>query len=221
MKKILVVDDEQRICRFIARSLGVHGYHVRTAGTAREALRLTREGEYALIILDLMLPDLDGYEVLRHLTEGDSGQRVLILSAIADVDSRVKCLRLGAVDYLVKPFAVAELIARVQLRVGESAADSMPRFLEAGGLRLDLQRRVLQAGGRTIVLTPREFQLLEHLMRRPNEVCTRFELLGEVWGYAFDPGSNVVEVCVRRLRTKLEGDLIETVRNVGYCFVAS
>jgi two-component system OmpR family response regulator len=221
MTRVLVVDDEQRICRFVARSLEAHGYHVDSAMTASGALQMARANDYALIILDLLLPDLDGYEVLRRIVEANPTQRVLVLSAVGDVESRVRCLRQGAVDYLGKPFAIAELVERVKRRVDDHNATATVRWLEAGGVRLDLQRRSLRVGQREISLTTREFELLEHLMRRANEVCTRLELLDAVWGYSFDPGSNVVDVCVRRLRTKLEGDLIETVRNVGYCFIAS
>ena len=221
MTRVLVVDDEQRICRFVARSLDAHGFHVDSAATATDALRLAGANDYALIILDLLLPDFDGYEVLRRIIEANSSQRVLVLSAVGDVESRVRCLRLGAVDYLTKPFAIAELVERVKRRVDDHGATSMLRWLEAGGARLDLQRRSLRVREREVPLTPREFELLEHLMRHANEVCTRLELLGDVWGYSFDPGSNVVDVCVGRLRTKLEHDLIETVRNVGYCFIAS
>ncbi|MDT4892319.1 MAG: two-component system, OmpR family, response regulator [Pseudonocardiales bacterium] len=221
MTTVLVVDDEQRICRFVARSLQAHGYHVDSAATASDALRQLSANDYALIILDLLLPDLNGYEVLRRVVEADPKMRVLVLSAVGDVESRVRCLRLGAVDYLTKPFAIAELVERVKRRVDDHNATATVRWLEAGGASLDLQRRSLRVADREISLTTREFELMEHLMRRANEVCTRLELLGSVWGYSFDPGSNVVDVCVGRLRTKLERDLIETVRNVGYCFIAS
>lgn len=221
MARFLVVDDELRICRFITRSLEAYGYQVDSAANANAALRLIAANDYALIILDLLLPDLDGYDVLKRVVGANPSQRILVLSAIGDVESRVRCLRLGAVDYVTKPFSIAELVERVKRRVDEQAGPSMSRWLEAGGVRLDLQRRALNVNGHVIVLSPREFVLLEHLMRRANEVCTRIELLGDVWGYSFDPGSNVVDVCIRRLRAKLEPDLIETVRNVGYCFVAS
>lgn len=221
MAHTLVVDDEQRICRFIARSLEPHGFQVHTAATAGQAVRMAREHDYALIILDLLLPDFDGFEVLGRVLEHNSEQRVLVLSALDDVETRVRCLRLGAVDFLPKPFAVSELVERVRCRVDETHAARTDRWLVVGGVHLDRRRRVMHHGDRTIELSPREFVLLEHLMRRANEVCTRMELLGEVWGYSFDPGSNVVDVCIRRLRGKLERDLIETVRNVGYSFVAS
>jgi two-component system copper resistance phosphate regulon response regulator CusR len=221
MTKVLVVDDELRICRFVARSIEAHGFQVDSAATAFEAMRLAATNDYALIILDLLLPDFDGYEVLRRVVEANPAQRVLVLSAVGDVESRVRCLRLGAVDYLAKPFAIAELVERVKHRIDQQSTVSLSRWLDVGGVRLDLQRRVLRVGERVILLSPREFVLMEHLMRHANEVCTRIELLGDVWGYSFDPGSNVVDVCVGRLRAKLERDLIETVRNVGYCFIAS
>jgi len=128
---------------------------------------------------------------------------------------------MGAVDYLPKPFAIAELIARVRRRIEDRTAPPSPRWLEVGGMRLDLQRRVLRVEDREVSLSHREFILMGHLMRRAGEVCTRDELLADVWGYSCDPGSNVVDVCVRRLRSKLEREAIETVRNVGYSFVAS
>jgi two-component system OmpR family response regulator len=221
MARVLVVDDEERICRFVARALDAEAFHVSVAATGADALRCVGENDYALIILDLLLPGMDGYEVLARIVEADPSQRILVLSAVGDVDSRVRCLRMGAVDYLAKPFAIAELIERVKRRVDERHPATSPRWLDVGGVRLDLHRRVLRAGGRETLLAPREFILLEHLMRRADEVCTRAELLADVWGYSFDPGSNVVDVCVGRLRSKLAGDLIETVRNVGYCFVAS
>jgi two-component system copper resistance phosphate regulon response regulator CusR len=218
---MLVVDDEQRICRFVARALEACGYRVDTVADGTAALRAIEANDYAVIILDLLLPGMDGYEVLRRVLDADPGQRVLVLSAVGDVDSRVRCLRIGAVDYLAKPFAIAELVERVKRRVDEHFGPTASRWLDAGGVRLDLQRRQLRFGDRVIALSQREFILLSHLMRHAGEVCSRDQLLAEVWGYSFDPGSNVVDVCVRRLRSKLEKELIETVRNVGYCFVAS
>jgi two-component system, OmpR family, response regulator len=221
MSRLLVVDDEQRICRFIARSLVARGDQVDMAADGATALQYAAANDYALIILDLLLPDIDGYELLRRLLEQNASQRVIVLSAISEVDSRVRCLRLGAVDFMGKPFSTSELIERVKLRTEEHTATLMPRWIDAGTLRLDLERRTLYINKRAVGLSPREFVLLEHLMRRANEVCTRTELLDTVWGYSFDPGSNVVDVCVRRLRTKLGDQKIETIRNVGYCFVAS
>jgi two-component system copper resistance phosphate regulon response regulator CusR len=220
----LVVDDEERICRFVARALQAHGFQVDTAGSGVNALRLMAAKDYAIVVLDLLLPGMDGYEVLRRILELDPTQRVLVLSAIGDVDSKVRCLRMGAVDYLPKPFAIAELIERVKRRVDEHAgpAGSVQRWLEVGAVRLDLQRRTLHVADREISLSQREFILLGYLMRHAGEVCSRDELLSDVWGYGYDPGSNVVDVCIRRLRSKMQQRrLIETVRNVGYSFVAS
>jgi two-component system copper resistance phosphate regulon response regulator CusR len=217
---LLVVDDEPRICRFVSRALEAHGHAVDTARSGEEALRLAAQGSYALVVLDLLLPGIDGYDVLQRLLAENSRSRVLVLSAVGDVESRVQCLRMGAVDYLPKPFAVAELLARVDARLSERPSGAPERWLEVGGARLDLHRRVLHEGDRCSTLSEREFVLLGHLMRRAGEVCTRNELLADVWGFCFDPGSNVVDVYVGRLRSKLERQHIETVRNVGYCFSA-
>jgi two-component system OmpR family response regulator len=221
MSNILVVDDEQRICRFVARALEANGFSVDTAGSGASALRLAQANGYSLIILDLLMPETDGYEVLSRLTEQNHPPRVLVLSAVGDVDTRVRCLRMGAVDYLPKPFAIAELVERVKRRSDESRSAVMQRWLDVGRVRLDLQRRALRYAGRETSLSQREFILLGHLMRHAGQVCTRDQLLTDVWGYSVDASSNVVDVCVRRLRSKLEPELIETVRNVGYSFVAS
>jgi two-component system copper resistance phosphate regulon response regulator CusR len=217
---LLVVDDEPRIARFVSRALESHGHTVEVARTGEEALLKAAEHEFALVILDLLLPGLDGHAVLRELVTRDSRSRVLVLSAVGDVESRVQCLRAGAVDYLAKPFAVAELLARVDSRLAETPSSTPERWLQVGAVRLDLQRRVLVDGERSTTLSQREFILLGHLMRRAGEVCTRDELLSDVWGFCFDPGSNVLEVYVGRLRAKIDRWHIETVRNVGYCFSA-
>jgi two-component system, OmpR family, response regulator len=220
MARLLVVDDEPRIARFISRALESQGHAVETARTGEEALLKAAGHDYDLVILDLLLPGIDGHAVLRELLVQDSGMRVLVLSAVGDVESRVQCLRAGAVDYLAKPFAVAELLARVDSRLTEAPAPAPERWLQVGTVRLDLHRRVLHDGDRSTALSQREFILLGHLMRRAGEVCTRDELLSDVWGFSFDPGSNVLEVYVGRLRSKIDRWHIETVRNVGYCFSA-
>jgi DNA-binding response OmpR family regulator len=217
---VLVIDDEPRIARFVSRALESHGHAVEVARTGEDGLARAAERDYALIVLDLLLPGMDGHAVLRELVARDSRARVLVLSAVGDVESRVQCLRAGAVDYLAKPFAVAELLARVDSRLAEAPAAAPERWLQAGAMRLDLQRRVLHDGDRSTTLSQREFILLSHLMRREGEVCTRDELLSDVWGFSFDPGSNVLEVYVGRLRAKIDRWHIETVRNVGYCFSA-
>jgi len=217
---LLVVDDEPRIARFVSRALESQGHIVEVARSGEDALAKAAEQDFALVILDLLLPGLDGHAVLRRLVARDSRARVLVLSAVGDVESRVQCLRAGAADYLAKPFAVAELLARVDSRLTEAPATAPERWLNVGGMRLDLQRRVLHDGERVTTLSQREFILLGHLMRRAGEVCTRDELLSDVWGFCFDPGSNVLEVYVGRLRAKIDRWHIETVRNVGYCFSA-
>jgi two-component system, OmpR family, response regulator len=217
---LLVVDDEPRICRFVSRALEAHGHSVETARTGEDALEMAASSEFALILLDLLLPGLDGYEVLERLLALESTTRVLVLSAVGDVESRVQCLRMGAVDYLPKPFAVAELLARVDSRLMEQPTRAPSRWLTVGAVHLDMQKRVLYDGDRSASLSQREFILLGHLMRRAGEVCTRDELLGEVWGFRFDPGSNVLDVYVGRLRSKLARRYIETVRSVGYSFSA-
>jgi len=217
---LLVVDDEPRIARFVSRALESHGHTVEVARTGEEALLKAAAHDFALVILDLLLPGLDGHAVLRELVARDGTSRVLVLSAVGDVESRVQCLRAGAVDYLAKPFAVAELLARVDSRLAGTPSAAPERWLEVGTVRLDLQRRVLFDGDRGTTLSQREFILLSHLMRRAGEVCTRDELLSDVWGFCFDPGSNVLEVYVGRLRAKIDRWHIETVRNVGYCFSA-
>lgn len=220
MTRLLVVDDEPRIGAFLDRGLSAHGFRVDVAATGSDGVSRAESSTYDLIVLDLLLPDTDGVAVLRRLTSTTPRQRVLVLSAIDAVDSKVRCLEAGAVDYLPKPFSLAELVARINRRLGEPVGPSPSRWLRVGDLALDLQRRVLRVGDRDVPVSNREFVLLAHLMRRAGEVCTREELLKQVWGYSFDPGSNVVDVYVRRLRAKLSGSQIETVRNVGYCFLA-
>lgn len=221
MSRLLVIDDEESLRRLLRRVLEAEGHAVDVAGTGGEALRMTGARRYRLIVLDLMLPDLYGTEVLSRMLAGQPDLRVLVLSAVPEIGRRVQVLDMGATDFLPKPFAIAELLARVRTRLRESGLATDARFLRVGAARLDTQRRTLVAGRRSVQLSPREYVLLEYLMRRAGEVCSREELLSDIWGYQFDPGSNVVDVYVRRLRSKLDADQrIETVRNVGYCFVA-
>ncbi len=221
MARVLVVDDEPRIVSFVSRALSAEGFQVDGAHDGIRALELAKTGRYELVVLDLLLPHLNGISVLRDLLESRPDQRVLVLSALSDVETKVRCLEFGASDYLSKPFSLAELIARVRARLRQPSAGPRHRVLRGGALTLDLTRRVVEAEGRHITLSEREFLLLEYLMRQDGEVCSRERLLSEVWGYSFDPGSNLVDVCVGRLRSKLGGDVIETVRNVGYRFNAA
>jgi DNA-binding response OmpR family regulator len=231
MSRVLVVDDEERICRFIGRALRSAGYEVDSATTGPIALVAARQHDYALIILDLMLPGLHGSEVLQHLLAERPDRRILVLSATTGVQTRVGCLEAGAADYMAKPFAIAELLARVRSRLRDPPphdgaggstqpiAERNTEHIEAGGVRLDTRRRTLDVHGTQRPLSQREYTLLLYLMQRTGSVCTRAELLSDVWGYAFDPGSNIVDVYIGRLRAKLDSESIETVRNVGYCFV--
>ena len=233
MTRLLVVDDEERICRLLGRALRSAGYEVDSASTGPAALAAARARPYDMIVLDLMLPGMPGGDVLRRLLDGRPDRRVLVLSAAAGVEARVGCLEAGAVDYLAKPFALAELLARIRRRlrpvwtVEQVVPAQRPspyraaHELRVGDVMLDTRRRTLRMGDRQRPLSHREYTLLLHLMQRAGEVCTRAELLSAVWGYTFDPGSNVVDVCIRRLRAKLDAEHIATVRNVGYSFIVA
>ncbi|HEX6131226.1 MAG TPA: response regulator transcription factor [Actinomycetota bacterium] len=220
MPRVLVVDDEPRIVSFVSRALTAEGFQVDGATDGVLGLDLAMTGAYELVVLDLLLPSRGGLSVLQELIESRPGQRVLILSALSDVETKVRCLESGASDYVSKPFSLAELVARVRARIRQPAPSPTERTLRVRGVSLDLIRRVADAGDGPVSLSEREFLLLEHLMRRDGDVCTRQRLLADVWGYSFDPGSNVVDVCVGRLRAKLGADVIETVRSVGYRFHA-
>jgi len=212
--RILLVEDEPRIRDFITRALVTAGYGVTAAGCGTEGLRLARAGDYDLVILDLIMPDIDGRLVLAQVLRERREQAVLVLSCLADVTTKVDCLELGAQDYLTKPFSLAELLARVRVRLrGEPHAHEV---LKAGDLILDVGRLEANIGHGPVALTRLEFMLLRELMEHPGQSVGKGQLLASVWGYDFDPGSNVVDVCVRRLRSKLGFELIETVRGEGY-----
>jgi DNA-binding response OmpR family regulator len=219
MSRVLVIDDEPKIVSFVTRALSARGYDVDSASNGADALELMRLGAYAVVVLDLRLPDIDGIDVLRCTLEERPDQQVIVLSALPDVDTKVRCLDIGAADYITKPFSLTELLARVRRRHRQRASDG-ERFLRADRLVLDLRNRAADVGQGMVSLAAREFLLLQHLVRHRDEVCTREELLSDVWGYSFDPGTNAVDVCVRRLRAKLGQDVIETIRNVGYSFRA-
>jgi two-component system OmpR family response regulator len=217
--RILVVDDEPRICQFVSRALRNDGHTVATTGCGARALQLAIDQHFSLIVLDLMLPGLSGFEVLRRLAGGDPRERVLVLSAIGDVSAKITCFQDGAVDYLPKPFAVAELVARVRVRAGEPQRGPARPPSRAGAVSVDPVRQTATVRHRTVQLSQREFVLLTYLMRRAGEVCGRDELLADIWGCTYDTASNVVDVNVRRLRGKLDPASIETIRNEGYRFV--
>ena len=224
-KRILVVDDEPGIRSFIGRALGAAGYLTDFSPGGSQGLRHALDGQYDLIILDLVMPDLDGGSVLDRLLRARPGQAVMVLSCVADVATKVNCLERGARDYLTKPFSLAELLARVRVRLREDAhthgealghPDGAGEILRAGNLALDVARLVADIGHGPVPLTRLEFLLLRELAEHVGESVPKDRLLASVWGYDFDPGSNVVDVCVRRLRSKLGFNLIKTVRGEGY-----
>jgi DNA-binding response OmpR family regulator len=217
MTQILVVDDEPELVRFVRRALEAEGYQVITATDGADGLRLALTRMPDLMVLDLRMPGVDGEAVLAGVLARGSTTRVLVLSAAADVEARVRCLEQGAVDFLAKPFAIRELLVRVRSRL-RIPTDKGPDeyMLRVGPITLDVRGRRLRVDGQEAALSEREFLLMQHFMRNPGAVCSRSELLSAVWGYDFDPATNVVDVCVRRLRLKVKGDVILTVRNVGY-----
>jgi DNA-binding response OmpR family regulator len=213
--RILVIDDERRILNFVSRGLRAEGFVAEVTDDGEAGLRLAMEEQFDLVVLDLLMPGVDGTEVLRRLVEAKPEQAVIVLSALTDPSSKVRTLELGAADYVPKPFSFEELVARIRVRLRE-AARSLPTRMTAGRLTLDLVRREAKIGGRTVLLTEREFLLLRELIQQAGQPVSKERLLSNVWGYHFDPGSNVVDVYVRRLRAKLGADVVETVRGEGY-----
>lgn len=211
--RILVIDDEEPIRSGLSRALQSEGLGIDLAETGAEGLRRAIAEDYDLVILDLLMPDPDGRAVLRQLLREQPGQSVLVLSCLADVRTKVDCLELGARDYLTKPFSLAELLARVrnQLRI-----DGFDRVIRVGTLRLHIGRMEADAGTGPIRLTRLEFLVLKELMEHAGQPVPKSQLLASVWGYSFQPGSNIVGVCVRRLRSKFGDRLITTVRGEGY-----
>jgi two-component system copper resistance phosphate regulon response regulator CusR len=215
--QILVIEDEPRIRSFIERGLEAEGFRVDGASDGSDGLEKALGRSYDAVVLDLLLPGIDGLSVLRELHTQRPGLPVVIVSARSDLSTKLRGFGLGASDYLAKPFAFDELVARLRVQLRSSRPKSDESVLRAGGLMLDLARRQVRLGALVADLSDREFWLLHHLVEHAGEVVSRESLLSEVWGYHFDPGSNVVEVCVRRLRKKLgEEAPIETVRHAGY-----
>ncbi|GAA1644501.1 two-component system response regulator PrrA [Kribbella alba] len=216
MTKILIIDDAPDLLSFVRRALETETYQVLTCTDGLDGIRLALSERPDLVILDLVMPGVHGEAVLSALMAQDRSLRVMILSATGNVQLRIACLEQGAVDFLAKPFAIRELLARVRSRLQEDTSKRRKQTLRVGNLVLDQQARLLLVDGEPTPLSKREFLLLLHLMRNPDAVCSRQELLSEVWGYDFDPTTNVVDVCIGRLRAKLRSDLILTVRSVGY-----
>lgn len=216
---ILVIEDEPNLRLLLGRLLTHSGYVVSSASTGAAGLQHALKGKHDLVLLDLILPDLPGEEVLRCLVSARPDSKVLVLSSVAEIRRRVSVLDAGAVDFVAKPFVNSDLMARIRLRLRATPA-THPGSLVDDIIRLDGDRHELIVGAERIKLSQREFVLLTHLIQRRGQVCTRQELLADVWGISFDPRTNVVDVYIRRLRAKLMVDAIETVRNVGYRLAA-
>ena len=213
--RVLLIDDERRILNFVSRGLRAEGFDVDVAEGGAEGLRLALSATYDLVILDLLMPDLDGRVVLRRILERKPSQAVIVLSALSDTTAKVECLEVGAQDYLAKPFSFDELLARVHARLRELGRTTSVT-LSAGDLKVDVVRRNADAGSGPVPLADREFLLLQELVKHAGQTVSKERLLSSVWGYHFEPGSNVVDVYVRRLRAKLGAETITTVRGVGY-----
>ena len=220
MTRVLIAEDEARIVSFLEKGLRAGGYSTVAVATGPDALALARDDSFDLVLLDLGLPGMNGHEVLRAIRARGETLPVIILTARDGVDDTVSGLQSGANDYVTKPFRFEELLARIRLRLRDGAAPESTVLL-AGSVSLDLRSRrasITEPDGRqnVVELTAREFALAEVFLRHPGQVLSREQLLSHVWGYDFDPGSNVVDVYVRYLRRKLGESVIETVRGMGY-----
>lgn len=221
--RILVIEDEAQLARHVVRALARHGHDALAQHDGAEGLKAALEQSPDLIVLDLNLPSLDGFEVLHELRQARSLARVLILTARGEVEHRVKGLKAGADDYLAKPFSMDELVARVEALGRRAATPTAADFLEVGDLHLDLHRRLVTRRGKPIALSPREFDVLQVLMQEPGRAFSRTELCERVWqrDHAYD--SRTVEIFIARLRKKIDGGfenpLIQTIRSVGYAVV--
>jgi DNA-binding response OmpR family regulator len=215
MSRILLVEDEARIAAFVEKGLRANGFATTTVADGETALGLTRTGEFDLVVLDLGLPDMDGLDVLRELRRHDRSLPVVILTARDSVNDTVTGLEGGADDYVTKPFRFEELLARIRVRLrGEHEPEET--VLSVGGASLDLRARRATVGDRVVELSAREFALAEMFFRHPGQLLSRQQILSHVWGYDFEPGSNVVDVYVGYLRRKLGKDLVTSVRGMGY-----
>jgi two-component system, OmpR family, response regulator len=225
LRRVLVIEDDPETAGQLVESLATNGYEVDLAVDGDDGLARGREAEYAVMTVDRMLPGLDGIAIIRRLRERGVATPALIISALGEVDDRVRGLRAGGDDYLVKPFAFAELLARVDALARRSATVVKETVLRVGDLTLDLVARTASRGGRDIDLLPREFQVLEYLVRNEGHVVPRAMLLQHVWDLHFDPSTNIIDVYVGRVRRKVDGKqaypLIHTVRGVGFCLRAA
>ncbi|MDO9063110.1 MAG: response regulator transcription factor [Microbacterium sp.] len=215
MTSILIVEDEARISSFVDKGLRAAGYATLVVADGLAGFEAAGSGAHDLVLLDVGLPGIDGFDVLRRLRAAGNTVPVIMLTARGSVQDTVAGLDLGASDYLAKPFRFDELLARIRSRLRHAGSRQEP-VLERGELRLDLLTRRASVGSKSVDLSAREFALAEELLRHPGQVLSREQLLSRVWGYDFDPGSNIVDVYVGYLRGKLGADLIETVRGMGY-----
>lgn len=220
MPRVLTIEDDEPTASEIARELAAHGFTVVWAAAGVEGLRLASTGDYDAITLDRMLPDLDGLTIASELKAKGVDTPVLMISALDDVDERVRGLRAGGDDYLTKPFALKEMAARVEVLVRRRRTDADRLILKYADLELDLVSHTARRGAREIRLFPKELKLLEFFLRNPEQILTRTMIFEAVWGYSFDPGTNLIDVHVRGLRQKLDGEgaalLIHTIRGTGY-----
>ena len=224
-RRVLVIEDDRDTAAQLADCLGASAYRVDLAEDGERGLALAGSGEYAVMTVDRMLPRIDGLDVIRRLRHQGVATPALILSALGEVDDRVRGLRVGGDDYLVKPFAFAEMLARVDALARRSATIVRDTILRVGNLEVDLLHRTVRRGGERIDLLPREFKLLEYLVRNAGQVISRSMLLQHVWDLHFDPTTNVIDVYVGRLRRKIDSGqaypLIHTVRGIGFCLRAA
>jgi two-component system, OmpR family, response regulator len=217
--KVLVIEDDKKIASLIRKGLQAQGFVVDVCLGGDEGYALATSRTYDALVLDIMLPGRDGLSILRNLRERRMPLPVILLTARSELNERLEGLNLGADDYLTKPFFIEELVARLHA-VTRRASGATQSILSVADLTMNLLTREVKRGGVNIALTPREFSLLEHLLRSPGRVLTRVEICERVWDYNFDPGTNLVEVYIQRLRKKVDGNapvkLIETIREVGY-----
>ncbi|KQU34454.1 response regulator transcription factor [Rhodococcus sp. BP-349] len=216
MSRILIAEDDIHIASFVGKGLRAAGYTTEHVADGETALMMARGGGFDMVVLDIGLPAMDGFTVLRQLRGEGVSTPVVVLTARDSVRDTVAGLEGGANDYMTKPFQFAELLARVRLRLQDDTAGSADNSLTSGDLRLDLRSRRVHVGESVVDLTAREFALLETFLRHPDQVLSREQILGQVWGYDFDPASNVVDVYVRALRAKIGAERVETVRGMGY-----
>ena len=217
--KILLIEDDTETGKYITKGLDENGYTLDYAKDGNEGLYLAMNNSYDLIIIDRMLPKIDGLSIIKMLRAAEKSMPILILSALGDVDEKVEGLKAGADDYLAKPYAFSELLARIEalLRRGKETSE---HILQAGSLKINLENYTVTRNGQKIELKPREFRLLEYLVRHKGQIITRTMLLENVWDYNFDPQTNIIDVHISRLRSKIDKgfdkELIKTIRGIGY-----